>query len=95
MGMNFKNYLQNEPDLIIIEIDGRILTKLKLDLVSEGVWKDSNISGWTYRVDPPNPQLGQPFHPEIQRRQRPLPSSPSRLYPTTSSVSSGIGFVRQ
>lgn len=68
--MNFKEYIMNEPDLITIVIDEKILSKIKYGLLSEGIWKDSHISGYMYRVDAANPQFKQKRHVHIKRKNK-------------------------
>lgn len=58
---------ERDLDYIVIEADEDDYTKLNLPSLKENKWFDSFKSGWSYRIDPPNPQLHIQRHVHVAR----------------------------
>jgi hypothetical protein len=51
-----------EPDIIVVLVDPQDSAAVQAGLIQESIWRNSEFSGWIYRVDPTRPEIHQQRH---------------------------------
>ncbi|MBN9662243.1 MAG: hypothetical protein J0H49_28860 [Acidobacteria bacterium] len=53
---------EQEPGTIVVLVDPRDSRAVQAGMIQESIWRDSEFSGWIYRIDSARPEIRQQQH---------------------------------
>lgn len=53
---------EREPESIVVLVDPRDSRAVQAGMIQESIWRNSEYSGWTYRIDSARPEIRQQQH---------------------------------